>query len=498
MSSSANPNSNSRSHSPHSSNSSPRRRPLHERSNSQTNKYGGPTIRIVDQPDAQIYSKNPFPSHPSQILLPRNVPGYTFGDRGFRVSDRNSGTSAVLKSKPIDTLVPRPLQPWKANRHSTSTSISDADTIVNSPSFPSTSSRFSQGTTPRSSPTPYENESAGTLKVLEGLPREKRPTIRAVIPSDSSAGHALTPRASAASLASSASSDTPTLRENNRRTGSSTSNPPVPPPKSHKRCPSASSNHKKKKQASSTGKLPVKPILKNSTESFAYSYTSSERPRSSSSPPSSTHAARQVTLENGVRIQFPIVRPPSASGLWVESRVLPKNPARMNNRSSQVVDQWSSQLSTIPSESERGSQSVHGSQSITEVSGPSGQLPRRQTIASTVSSDGVDPSSEPTDSSVSIPLPLFSPALQPPDGRDSDEYHDAVSSLQSPQDGRDSDERHDTVSPLQSPPLKQQRSGYLSRNNSDARPGSSRPGSSQSDFANFIASTIPAWARYLP
>ena len=480
MSSSADPNSNSRSHSPHSSNSSPRRRPLHERSNSQTNKYGGPTIRIVDQPDAQIYSKTPFPSHPSQILLPRNAPGYTFEDRGFRVSDRNTGTNAVLKPKPLDTLVPRPLQPWKANRHSTSTSISDADTIVNSSPFPSTSSRFSQGTTPRSSPTPYENESAGTLKVLEeGLPRAKRPTIRAVIPSDSSAGHALTPRASAASLASassasSAPSDTPTLREHSHRRGSSTSNPPVPPPKSHKRCPSTSSNHKKKKQASSTGKLPVKPILKNPTESLAYSCTSSERPRSSSSPPSSTHAARQVTLENGARIQFPIVRPPSASGLWAESRVLPKNPARMNNRSSQVVHQWSSQLSTIPSESERESRSIRGSQSITEVSGPSGQLPRRQTIASIASSDGVNSSSEPTDSSVSVPLPLFSPSLRSPDRRDSDEHHD-------------------TVSPLQSPPLKQQRSGYLSRNNSDARPGSS-----QSDFANFIASTIPAWARYLP
>ncbi|KAF2811842.1 uncharacterized protein BDZ99DRAFT_384400 [Mytilinidion resinicola] len=160
----------------------------------------------------------------------------------------------------------------------------------------------------------------------------------------------------------------------------------------------------------------------------------------------------------------------------------------MSNRASQV-HQWSSQLSTIASESERGSNagsqqisdrgsqlaSYRSSQSV-EHPRPTAQTPRRQTISSIASSDNAVYTSEPTDSSVSVPLPLFSPSLRPPEGRDSDEHRDVVS-------------------PLQSPPLRQQRSGYLSRHNSnDSRPGS-RPGSSQSDFATFIASTIPAWAR---
>ncbi|OCK85297.1 hypothetical protein K432DRAFT_413395 [Lepidopterella palustris CBS 459.81] len=456
-----------------SSNSSPRRRPLHERSNSQTNQYASPTIRIVEDPGAHIYSKTPFPSHPSQILPPRHAPGYVFDDRGLRVSDHNTVTNAVPKPEPIDTLVPKPLQPRKANRTSASTSTSDTETFVNASPFSPSSSRFSQGTTPPSSPALHNNERVGGLGILqEGLPPEKRLTIRAVIPSTSSEGHALTPRASAASLASSASSDTLTLSKHEDRRGPSSSNLPLPSSETHKRPPSAGSNKKKKRASSTNNKEPPKPILKKSLESLAFSdisNSSSERPRSRSNP--TIHEARQISIESGVRVQFPIVRPPSASGLWAESRVLPKHPSRMNNsnRSSQA-HQWSSQLSTIHSESERGSQS------ITEVSGPTTQPRRRQTIGSIASSEGANISSEPSDSSVSIPLPLFSPALRPSDGRDSDEHHD-------------------TISPLQSPPLRQQRSGYLNRHNSDPRPSSSRPGSSQSDFANFIASTIPAWAR---
>ncbi|KAF2491530.1 hypothetical protein BU16DRAFT_121022 [Lophium mytilinum] len=485
-------------HSPHSSaHSSPKRRPLHERSDSQTNQYSSPTIRIVEDPGAQIYGKSPFPSNPAQLLPPRKAPaGYAFEDRGARVSDRNDATNTVPNPETINTLVPKPLQPRRADRSSASTT-SDADTVVNNSPFSPSSSRFSTGTTPPVSPTAPGHERLSDLGTLqESAPSPKRSTIRAVIPSFSSEGHALTPRASAASLASTASSETFTYRAHEDRRPSSSSNPRVPltpPLRSHRRPPPTGSNGKKK-QASSINRVPLKPALKSSSESLASSDLSYEydRPRSSSSPTLSSsppiYAARQVSLESGVRVQFPIVRPPSASGLFAESRVLPKHPSRMNNRASQV-HQWSSQLSTIASESERGSNagsqqisdrgsqlaSYRSSQSV-EHPRPSAPIPRRQTISSVASSDNAVYNSEPTDSSVSVPLPLFSPSLRPEEGRESDEHRDVVS-------------------PLQSPPLRQQRSGYLSRHNSnDSRPGS-RPGSSQSDFANFIASTIPAWAR---
>lgn len=49
----------------------PRRRPLHERSDSHTNERTSPTLRIIGDPDAQIYTSSPFPRLPSQILPPQ-------------------------------------------------------------------------------------------------------------------------------------------------------------------------------------------------------------------------------------------------------------------------------------------------------------------------------------------------------------------------------------------------------------------------------------------
>lgn len=478
-------------------NVSPIRRPLHDRSNSQTNQYSGPTIRIVEDPGTEVYSKTPFPSQPSQILPPRNAPGYAFEGRGSRVSDQSTVANAVAKIEASHTLVPKPLQHRKAIRHSTSTSTSEADTLVAS-SFSPSSSRFSQGSTPPSSPPPDLFQKEKGLEVLEEVPSPpQKPTIRAVTPSTSSSaelpppleGHALTPRASAASLASTASADSqsPTQHEADHKRQSSSISISRRSVKGHKHNPSTESS--KKKQASSAN---WRPISKASTQSFAYSDPSdtSEHPRSSSQPSPTLHEARTATLASGVRVHYPVVRAPSASSLWAESQELPSISSRMNNRSSQV-HQWSSQLSTIPSESERGSRSIERashsfsarshsqshshSQDEHPGNGRSHIPRRRQTVGSVSSSDNV--SSDMTESSIIVPLPLFSP-------------------ITGPSDDRESDERHDTISPLQSPPLRMKRSGFLRRYDSDSRSTtSSRPSSSQSDISTFIASTIPAWAR---
>lgn len=476
-------------------NVSPIRRPLHDRSNSQTNQYTGPTIRIVEDPGTDVYSKNPFPSQPSQILPPRNAPGYAFERRPLRVSESSTVANAVAKIEATQTLVPKPLQHKKAVRHSASTSTSEADTIVAS-SFSPSSSRFSQGSTPPSSPPSDLLFKEKALEVLEESPSPpQRSTIRAVTPSTSSSaelpppleGHALTPRASAASLASTASADSPTRSEFDHKRASSSISLGRPSGKGHKHTPSSGSYHKK--QASSNNTAPRRPISTTSTKSFAYSDTSyiSERPRSSSQPSPTIHEARTATVASGVRVHYPTVRAPSASSLWAESQELPSISSRMNNRASQV-HHWSSQLSTIPSESERGSRSIERvshsfsarsqSQSQDEYAGTGRtHIPhRRQTVGSVSSSDNV--STDLTEASVVVPLPLFSPITRPSN------------------EDRDSDERQDTISPLQSPPLRMKRSGFLRRYDSDSRSTSSRPSSSQSDLSTFIANTIPAWARY--
>src|SRR4051812_45214479 len=81
---------------------SSRRRPLHDRKGSQTNESIAPTIRVVEDSDTHIYSKTPFPSHPSQILPPRKAPGHGFEDKGLHVSDQDPVTNVVWKSDSIE------------------------------------------------------------------------------------------------------------------------------------------------------------------------------------------------------------------------------------------------------------------------------------------------------------------------------------------------------------------------------------------------------------
>jgi hypothetical protein len=338
------------------------------------------------------------------------------------------------------------------------------------------------------------------LEVLQeerSSPRQS--TIRAVPRSASSnedllENHALTPRASAASLASTESAESLPYHQDEPESE------PQPErgvsdnwetlPEDYRASPSSGSDTSK--PASSTDTQIHQPILKASTESFGYSEASSnnDRPRSFSQPSPTLHDAQHIHVSSGVRVSYPVVRAPSASSLWAETQTTPPSISfRMNPRVSHV-HQWSSQLSTIPSESdrasrsiERQSQSVDGRSHSTDDYANNGRshVPRRrETISSISSSDNASSDNNgslQTESTVAVPLPLFSPVTRPSN------------------EGRTSDELQDTISPLQSPPLKNKRS-FLRRSDSDSRSTrSSRPGSAQSNFSAFISNTIPTWAR---
>ena len=70
--------------------SPPRRAALHERSDSHTNERISPTLRVIGDPQAQIHASSPFPTKPSQILSPKEHNGQrsTFG---LGVAASNSG-----------------------------------------------------------------------------------------------------------------------------------------------------------------------------------------------------------------------------------------------------------------------------------------------------------------------------------------------------------------------------------------------------------------------
>ena len=491
--------------SPPSSNSrtaSPVRRPLHERSNSQTNQYSGPTIRIVQDPEDKVYSKFPIPSDPSQILPPpRHAPGYGFERPGSRVSSGSQVANTIAKFEATRTLVPQPVLQRKkpfSVRHSVSTSTSEADTLVAS-SFSPTSLRFSQGSTPASSPPPESSDFEKGLEVLkeEASYPSQRPTIRAVPPSSSggesleSRTRALTPKASAASFASTVPAASPPPVSNAGNPSSVTISRPLP--KGHKHTRSSESENGRLAFVGSIDNQHPRLEPKPSTESFAYSdisYTSIEPTytQPSSQPSPTLHEARTGTFASGIRINYPIVRAPSASSLRAESQDAPNIASRMQDRS--LAHQWSSQLSTIPSISERDSRSIaRGSRSFGARSQSQDSyagngrthLPRRrgQTVGSPQSSSDNISSEGHTEFSA-VPRPLFSPVSRA--SFEEKDYHG---------------EHLDTISPLPtSVPLRMKNSGYLRRHNSDTGSATdSRPSSAQSDISTFIHNAIPAWAR---
>ncbi|KAF2145925.1 uncharacterized protein K452DRAFT_103259 [Aplosporella prunicola CBS 121167] len=136
-----------------------RRRPLQERTTPQ------PTIRIVGDSDPKTaYDKSPFPSQPSHILSPsRYGQGSHTNDQGHDVSasdspaNRPRAVSQRVASMVanFEALTPKALEPRSSNRNSSSTKNSRnsaASTLTLGAPFTPASSRFSQGTTPPTSP----------------------------------------------------------------------------------------------------------------------------------------------------------------------------------------------------------------------------------------------------------------------------------------------------------------------------------------------------------
>jgi hypothetical protein len=502
--------------------SSPTRQPLAQRSDSETNSS---TIRLVSNEHSEVYSKSPFPSHPSQILPPRKLPPQRYAPFVSHVSDENTPTNATNHSDDIDTKhdapVPKPLQLRRSNRTSTSTSISDADTSILTTSTLTTndtflttpsSSRLSSRTTPPSSPIDesYYGERDSRLEpvheeiILES-PKSKptsRPTIRAIAPSASNDLLPLNTKYSQTSLASSTSQDTlpAQLHDDYHPSWLTSGNFEVyAHSSSESSLPAGKGRNLEPSPAPSIHSKPIHNCA--SLESLVlddYHHISNvDRPRSASSPARpASHASSSSPVQTAVKVQYSVVRPPSTSGSWAEVSSSPEPSSstptpRMRDDPYRPL-QWSSRLSTIASESDRS-----GSHSTSTDSARRGR--RRRTIGSLTSGEHLSSLSDArsseweygsgvltgTESNISIPIPqpLFSPRPLPAVPDESFSH------------GRDSDERDDIVGELQAPYLRPQRSGILTRfsSKSSLRPSSSSSTKSQGSQISFVGELI--WAR---
>ncbi|KAL4926496.1 putative serine-rich protein [Aspergillus undulatus] len=472
-----------------STNSSPRRRALHERTSSQTNEGSPPaSVRAVsdkypEQEERHVYTATPYPTKPEQVLPPRPGKGHDFiPDSRFHVDEgpsTSTGTystdiSGTAESSLIDHSIAdwdisstfdaanTPPQLWEDDPSSSKTSFPDSELLEHERS----GARQGSG-------------SAATYSDEESTLPQNPPTIKTV-PPDS------------ASRQASSSGNSPV----------STTSPNIVPigPPSSPNCVSLdtsslnfvrigpSSNQDSASRSNSVSSLnslgtviryaDAAPWTHGSSSEFGPSRSQSFRSSPPYQPPSmgsnSTRRSvrshsrsatsssgsgprpeiQQAILENGVFIQYPTIRAPSSSGSRVDSA---QNSSSGDNLNQPTGDYSSgrhrSHLSTVPSqwsaESDSGFASPMGGNSRTmslEPSPPPAALTRQRLTSSSVWMVNESEDDEFLDSVASLPPRPTNPGV----------------------------------------PLSNSSSSRSSSVRSNQRPGTS---------SSFVANILPTWAR---
>ncbi|KAF6241543.1 hypothetical protein HO173_000254 [Letharia columbiana] len=327
--------------------SPPRRAALHERSDSHTNERASPTLRIIGDPQAQIYASSPFPTKPSHILSPKvyDGPGSTFAPGVYVPNDRKPQRETKDNVEdPLDTTTSY------LQRRSGSADTKD-------PFYTA-----AQGTTPG------PDTSTSFLAMDEGMDSStgrvsddivQLPSISPALESSELYGtanlmdapHQPVSKDSDASLSSSNSTGTVIVKRtrDGRGRASYSAFPNTARPGSSKSNLSISTPQKPVTRDTGGSSSPVSPISPSSPVSPNYAMPH-ERRISSVPLYANLHASGQ----NSLNLQYPVIRPPSASASWVEP---PNSTARRPSRTlERNQDRWNPHLSTVPSEG-TGSQS---------------------------------------------------------------------------------------------------------------------------------------------
>lgn len=347
----------------------PRRKPLQERSDSHANERTSPTLRLIGDPDARIYTSSPFPSLPSHILSPKSNndggqglvfedmkdvsdpdgPRYEPEQHEFLATPRTSR----LKSKEIaavedgngsefrfpaaeSTLPPSPPLPTTIDLRSSPSVTSDVDLDSSSPAAMTWvnvgGERVSDEIIQLPS-VPGRGEALGSHRFTQDF--SLTPVQQSMLS-----------KSSDASLSSNGSTGTVVrTKPRSRPYRGSYAAFPI-----SNRPDSSTSDI----SVSSPISIPRKPVPRRSDPDISpISSGSPTSPNCSSNPifdrrrtPSiSTTVRLRGALHPGVNLQYPIVRPPSASQSWAESTSTLTRPPRTVN-----PDRWNPHLSTVDSE----------------------------------------------------------------------------------------------------------------------------------------------------
>lgn len=284
--------------------SPPRRAALHERSDSHTNERVSPTLRIIGNPQAQIYASSPFPTKPSQVLSPKvyDGQGSTFGPGVGASNDRepqgetrddleNTLTTATSYSRPrsgdISDVFNTPMQATAQGADISTNFLAMDEGIDND------TTRVSDEIVqlPSVSPGLGSSEVYGTANPRDASHR--RPVLQ-----DSDG-----------SLSSSNSTGTVIVKKtrDGRKRASYSAFPNTARPGSSKSNISLSTPQKPATGDTGGRDTSASPISPSSPASPGYAMP---RDRRISSVP------LYASSQNSVNLQYPVIRPPSASASW--------------------------------------------------------------------------------------------------------------------------------------------------------------------------------------
>ena len=288
--------------------SPPRRAALHERSDSHTNERASPTLRVIGDPQAQIHASSPFPTKPSQILSPKgyNGQGSTFGPG---VGASNSGQQYSVTEHdyedPLDTATSHPQQ----QSGIAGTKDAFAPTYGTTPRYDTSISflKMDEGTEDKTSR--LSDDIVQLPSVSPGFQSselygiaEQRDALRQPASKDSDG-----------SLSSSNSTGTVIVKRNRdgMKHASYSAFPNTARPGSSKSDLSLSTPQKALTSNAQRGDAPVSPISPSSPVS-----PGNAMPREGRISSVPLYANLHPSSQNSVNLQYPVIRPPSASASW--------------------------------------------------------------------------------------------------------------------------------------------------------------------------------------
>ena len=312
---------------------------------------------MVGDPQAPVYG-SPFPTKPSQVLSPKG-----YNAQGSTVEAELGVSQGRNQQHETKQYIEISRKPVASRSHERKTDAKQPDNVSNRRQSPTNASFY---TPPMNTPsvgtstsflamdpsTEERGHVSDDIVQLPSVPLRKTPEVYSSLSPDILERQLVQTKDSESSLSSSNSTGTVIVKRNRdgKKRASYSAFPTIPHPSSSKPSLSLSTPPKSTTKEPIDQTSSVSPSSPSSPISPPPTATSADR-RTSSAP---MYANLQQASQSSVNLQYPVIRPPSASASWVEPPT--STPSRDPRAIERSHERWNPHLSTVQSEG-TGSQS---------------------------------------------------------------------------------------------------------------------------------------------